>query len=55
LVIASVDSAWRFRNYARKLLGKVLKNKTFKSEIIKGMAIFSEKEKNYLEKILDKE
>lgn len=55
LVNASGNHAWRFRNYARKLLEKVLNNETFRSEIVNEMQTFSEKEKNYLESILNKE
>jgi aminopeptidase N len=55
LVNASVNPAWRFRIFSRKLLEKVLKSETFRSEIVNEMAGFSEKEKNYLESILYKE
>jgi aminopeptidase N len=48
LVNASVHPSWRFKKFARKLLASVLKNETFKNQIIFGMETYSEEEKTYL-------
>jgi aminopeptidase N len=48
LVNASVHHSWRFKKYARKLLVSILKNETFKNQIITGMENYSEEEKSYL-------
>ena len=48
LVNASVHPSWRFKKSARKLLASVLKNETFKNQIIIEMDTYSEEEKVYL-------
>jgi aminopeptidase N len=55
LVNASVHPSWRFKKYARKLVASVLKNETFKNQIILGMETYSEEEKTYLLTILTSE
>jgi len=48
LVHASLHPSWRFKKSARKLLDSVLKNESYKNEIINGMETYSEEEKAYL-------
>jgi aminopeptidase N len=48
LVNASVHHSWRFKKYARKLLASVMKNETYKTQIILGMETYSDEEKAYL-------
>jgi aminopeptidase N len=55
LLNASLHPSWRFKRYARKLLASVLKNETFKSQIILGMETYSEEEKAYLKTKLTSE
>jgi aminopeptidase N len=55
LVNASVHHSWRFRNTMRKLLEEVLKNESYKSDILNEMESFSEKEKQYVLSKLTKE
>jgi hypothetical protein len=54
-VNASAHPSWRFKKYARKLVASVLKNETFKNQIILGMETYSEEEKTYLLTILTSE
>jgi aminopeptidase N len=48
LVNACAHPSWRFKKYARKLLASVMKNETYKTQIILGMETYSDEEKAYL-------
>tara|TARA_A100000171_G_C2140273_1_gene154765 strand:- start:9625 stop:11682 length:2058 start_codon:yes stop_codon:yes gene_type:complete len=55
LINASVHHNWRFRSTARTLLDEVLKNKSMKAKVVEKMNSFSDKEKEYLSRIISNE
>lgn len=51
LVNACVHHNWRFRNMAREMLKKLLEDEKYRNQLEPLMDSFSEKEKNYLDRI----
>ncbi|MBL4662930.1 MAG: hypothetical protein JKY22_05105 [Flavobacteriaceae bacterium] len=55
LVNASVHHNWRFRNFGREILKKLLEDESNRKQIEEQKNSFSEKEQNYLQRILKNE
>jgi len=55
LVNASVHHSWRFRNMAREMLKKLLVDEKYRNQLEPLMDSFSEKELNYLNRIVENE